>query len=70
MKKKVDALHAEARASRGKLEASRMRAAAAVREQLDAERQRGDRQSEEAEKDNRGRRDEIYTWHKLGMMEP
>ena len=50
MKKKVDALHAEARASRGKLEASRMRAAAAVREQLDAERQRGGRQSEEAEK--------------------
>ncbi len=70
MKAKVEAMHAVARGSREGLLESRKQQAAVVRSQLDRERARKLELDRQAIEEVKEKRDAVYIWHKLGIVEP
>jgi len=70
MKSKVTALREVARAARGNLEEVRKQQAAHVRHQLEGERRRKAALVEETRQRTQEKHDEVYTWHKMAIIEP
>lgn len=70
MKTKVAALHEVARAARGNLEQVRKQQAAQVRNKLDGERRRKEIITEEMKQSTKEKHDEVYTWHKMAVIQP
>jgi len=70
IKAKVESMHAVARASRGDLVEERKQKAAEMRRHLEAERARKEEQQAKASEEVKSKRDAVYVWHKLGIVEP